>query len=70
MARVSATTLTPLTTLDAAVPPNLASRSLELAAMSSSEVPAAPKCSATEREACRSEDTIWEPVWKSAATTT
>ena len=52
MAIISPTTLTPLITPDAAVPPNLLSSSLELAARSSSEVPAAPNCSASSCAAC------------------
>ena len=69
MAMVSPTTLTPLMTLEAAVPPNLVSSSFALAARSSSEVPAAPKWSAMLRPADLSAATIWSPLSISAATT-
>lgn len=69
MARVSPTTLTPLMTPEAAVPPNLVSNSLALEARSSSEVPAAPKWPVRSRPACLSEATISSPLSTMAATT-
>ncbi len=69
MASISPTTLIPVTTPEAAVPPNLPSSSRALEARSSSEVPAAPKWSAMSRAAFRSEATIWSPVSISADTT-
>ncbi len=68
MAMDSATTLTPLMTLDAAVPPNLRSSSPELAARSSRPVPAAPKCRERLLAAFLSEEMIWSPLSMSAAT--
>ncbi|MQY35917.1 hypothetical protein SRB17_39130 [Streptomyces sp. RB17] len=65
----SPTTLTPLMTLDAAVPPNLLSSLRAFTARSSSPVPAAPKCCETPLAALRSEAMIWSPVSMSAATT-
>lgn len=69
MAMPSPTTLTPLITPEAAVPPNFVSNSRALEAMSSSEVPAAPKCSVSPRAASFSEATISSPLFTSAATT-
>ncbi|GHH56596.1 hypothetical protein GCM10018775_63080 [Streptomyces umbrinus] len=69
MAMAWPTTLIPLITPDAAVPPNLPSSSLALEARSSSEVPAAPKCSDSDSAACLSEAVISSPVSISAATT-
>ena len=69
MAMVSPTTLTPLMTPEAAVAPNLVSSSRALEATSSSEVPAAPKCSARSSAACLSAAMIWSPVSTIAATT-
>ncbi|EPH39352.1 putative UPF0118 membrane protein YubA [Streptomyces aurantiacus JA 4570] len=69
VAIISPTTLIPLTTPDAAVPPNLPSRSLELDARSSSEVPAAPKCFDRSPAAFFRDEMIWSPVSMRAATT-
>ncbi len=64
------TTLIPDSSPEAAVPPNFPSQPLALEAMSSREVPAAPKWSERDRAASFNEATISSPVSMSALTTT
>ncbi|SCF81262.1 hypothetical protein GA0115256_120519 [Streptomyces sp. DconLS] len=68
-AMLSPTTLTPLMTLDAAVPPKRRSSSPELVVRSSRPVPAAPKCRETLLAALRSEVMISSPLSTRAVTT-